>query len=98
MQGLEIKRLQRAPRPDFVSFVRHEKLAVDQVNISFDAAEAVVECVQERTFVFVVIVCVHTRQRHGLGVNLEPGAQEQQQHQKSCCKPPEKTECNSGAS
>src|ERR1051325_2088547 len=47
-QGFEVKGLQRSLRFYLGEVVRHQQLALDQVNVCFNAAKALIQCIEER--------------------------------------------------
>jgi hypothetical protein len=57
-ERFKIKSFQGALGSGLHSIVSDEELTVDQVNVRFDATKAVVEGVQKRARMFVVVVCV----------------------------------------
>src|SRR5207249_687206 len=62
-QWLQVQSFEGALRINFVWIMRHQELAIYEVNIRFDAAEAVVERIEERSRVLVIIMCMRVRQR-----------------------------------
>ena len=64
-QGFEIQLFQRALRLDLAAHVRDQQLAIDQINIGFDTTEAMIERVQQRTLVLIVVMRVNASERPG---------------------------------
>jgi hypothetical protein len=62
-QRLEVERLQGPVGLDLRQVVRDQELAADQPDVGLDAGETVVECIEERSLVLVVVVRVGLRQR-----------------------------------
>ena len=63
-QRIEVKRLKRSTGFRVTPLVRDEQLAIDQPDIDFDAAKSLVQSVEERAIVEVVVVRVGTGQRN----------------------------------
>jgi hypothetical protein len=59
-----------------------EELAIHEVDIGFDTAEAAVQGVQQRAFVFVVIVGVAMNQWHWFGSKAPRRQREQRESEK----------------
>ncbi len=70
-QRLEIKFFQCEFRADIFQIVRDEQLPVGQMNVRLDAAKPMFERLEQRTFVFVVIVGVSAEQRRRIGLRAE---------------------------
>ena len=64
----EVKIVESAVRLEIASFVADQEFAVGKVNVGFDAAEAVVQSIEERAGVFVIVVSVGLEKRGGIGV------------------------------
>ena len=56
-----------APQNLTAVVMRDQQPAIDEMDIGFDAAEAVVQRVQQRACVLIVIMGMGMNQRHGLG-------------------------------
>ena len=67
-EWIKIKCLQRALRLHVLQVVCHEQLSLDQVNIRFDTAKAVVQRVQQRASMLIVVVSVSARQGNESGL------------------------------
>jgi hypothetical protein len=52
--------------------VSHEELTVHEKNVGFDAAESMIESIEERPFVFVIIVSVDPNQGNRAGIARRP--------------------------
>jgi hypothetical protein len=61
LEGIEIERSESAIGFEILAIVRDEKFAADEVDVGFNAGESVIEGVEKRAGVFVVIM------RMGLG-------------------------------
>jgi hypothetical protein len=59
-----------------------EELAIHEVDIGFDTAEAAVQGVQQRAFVLIVIVGVAMNQRHRFGSKAPRRQREQRESEK----------------
>jgi hypothetical protein len=57
-EGLQVEAFESPIRPCLRAVMGHEQLIVDQVNISFDTTETVIEGIVQRARVFVVVVRV----------------------------------------
>jgi len=55
-QRVEVKRFQRALRPDLVAVVRNKQFAVHEENVRFDRAEAALQRRRQRPRVLVIVV------------------------------------------
>src|SRR3977135_4621 len=55
-QRVEVKSLQRALRFNVFTIVGDQEFAVHEVNVRFDAAEAVLQCIVKRVDMFVIIM------------------------------------------
>ncbi len=54
----EVQSLERAVGPQFAPSVRDQQLAVDEEDVGFDAGEAVIERIEQRPLVKIVVVSV----------------------------------------
>ena len=61
-QWIEIERLQSFFWFGLKPLVSDEELPVYEVNVGFDAAKAVFQCIEERTLVFIIVVRVAVNQ------------------------------------
>jgi hypothetical protein len=66
-QGFEVERFERSFRAELRSVVGYQELILDEEDIGLDAAEAVVERIQERSFLEVIIVGMGLWQRDDRG-------------------------------
>jgi hypothetical protein len=62
-QWLEVEGFQRAPRVNLVGIMSDQQPAVDQMDVCFDVAEAVLESIEQRTLMLVIVMSVSLRQR-----------------------------------
>jgi hypothetical protein len=63
-EGTEVKGLECSIGGGLVPIVGDEQLAIDQVNIGLDARESVIESVEERTRMFVIVMGMSLWQGH----------------------------------
>src|SRR5215472_391063 len=71
LQGVEIECLQSAFRFRLEPLMCHEQLPVHQVYISLDAAETVVERIEQRALVDIIVVRVNAGERRGSGLSVQ---------------------------
>jgi len=71
LEGVEVEGLEGAAGVEVAGVVGDEELAGDEVDVGFDVAEALVESVEERAGVFVVVVGVGLREGFGGGGDEE---------------------------
>jgi hypothetical protein len=82
-ERIEVKRLEGRSGSDLVEIMRDEELAVDEVNVGFNVAEAMIEGVKEGSGVKIIVVGMRVgKDRYrGFGAarhrgRVEPQAQE----------------------
>jgi len=56
LEGIEVELLECPARLDLRTIVRHEQLAIHQMNVRFDTAKAAVQRIEQRARVFVIIM------------------------------------------
>ena len=66
-QRVEVERLQRPLRFHLVAVMGDEQAAINEMNIGLDAAKAVVQGVEQRAFVLIVIMGMGVNQRRRFG-------------------------------
>lgn len=64
-EWVEVKGLKGAAGLNFVAVMSDEELTVDEVNIGFDAAESMIEGVEEWAIMFVIIMGMGAGHRGG---------------------------------
>ena len=65
-EGIEIEFLKGALGAEVLAIMSDQELAVDEVNVRFDAAESLIQSIGERVRVFVIVVGVGAEERDRL--------------------------------
>ena len=77
-QGIEIEFFESAFRLDLAAHVRDEQLAIDEINVGFNAAKAVIERIEQWAFVLVIVVGMEAGQGLRLVLRRNGAAKDQQ--------------------